>query len=267
MLVYEYVNKILSDLNGKYNATMKAKVINTICNAFDIPSEVRYLELSYQDMLQPDNNPIIAQVLLMLGLSDDNYVKYYLLDLITSGDFVTGLIKSMCKMAQKEIMYIINFDLLSFMMVKSVPTLHVTYEAGLTSFGINNIVYDQPINGMMDMEDAYSIIADLFAVLNPDKITDFITTRLYNQLNTIKCSNKRSIIIKEYVSPVQESPIRQILPATGMGLSHFSTVEFGTILSNSAEPRLIHNTTKIELPLDYFCSRLGITLETLNSRK
>lgn len=266
MLVYEYVNSILPELNSNYNdynMIMKSKILSIITSALNIEDKVNYLELNYTQILETNNE--LARVLFLLGLEDDNYVKYYILDLVTGGDLITGLVKNMTGFAQRNILFRLEFDNNSFMSVKSVPTLHLIYKCAMKQLYIDGVIYDQLINGMMEMDDAYSIIADLLIVLNPSKSLDFLRNRLYSQINIIRCSDKRSISIREYVTPIHSSPLLDIQLKANMVTQNFYPTAIGNVIT-LGEFRISSITNdNISIPLGYFCNRVGITEEQLRN--
>lgn len=194
-----YYNKLREEEPVLAEATF-ISIFNKLCKLNNIPIKEQLAVNSttplndIQGLLGLDYKPVVAS-LFSLGLEDLDYFRYYMLDKLTNGTFIDILLTTVFRHYKQGQFFLFNFNRYSFISPSSPPELIVEYRVGaLTEIEVPLIVYNNPFNGDMELEDFLSMaMTDPIYILNPEKNSLYLLEKIRNGVTCIPYSQNKVI--------------------------------------------------------------------------
>lgn len=157
---------------------------------------------SLQGILPAEYSDVI-RILHCLNLKDGDYFKYYVLDKLTNGLYIDLLLSCIYGCVKSNLDFVFDFNITNFTETKPQPTVTVEYKYGYDSdIVVSSIVYSNPFNGEMEMEDFLSmVVADPFYLLNSDLNAKYLLEKILCGVSCIPYSQSKYMNIVPLPQP------------------------------------------------------------------
>lgn len=191
----------IRDSEAELEDLMCKQLINKImtcygeeCSATTLPTVNTPVSDFYDMFLGCNGHTILLPYLLQnLCVGEDDYIKYYFLDSLTNQGYTDLLINNVCQLYDKGVSFIFDFSLKDFLTKVDEPSITVEYVIRDKEIFLTAIVYSHPFNGDMEMSDFMSILIDSLYLLNPEKVMQYLTLKLANNVSVIGYSASKAI--------------------------------------------------------------------------
>ena len=152
----------------------------------------------------------------MLNIHGDAY-KYYILDMITNGCYIKSLIGHINYCYTHGVKFAFNLDPLAFKQRVSDSCITIlfryTKDSVRSDINLYGILYNNPIQGDLQLEEGLCILTDTLFLLTPDFMT-FLINKLLSGKSSIVYSQHHKVLLKPILYEQKEAVNPDIIDTT-----------------------------------------------------